>query len=71
MTDTSKVTDYAEANINQIDEIKRLYNTGAITREEAYERAQPILDAIDERGKAIAKKHGRRYVKLSFVSLMR
>lgn len=71
MTDTSKVSDYAESNITQIDEIKRLYNTGEITREEAYERAQPILDAIDERGKAIAKKHGRRYVKLSFVSLMR
>lgn len=67
----SEVSDYANDNMEKIAEIKRLYNTGEITRDEAYERAQPILDEIDKRGREIAKKHGRKYVKLSFVSLMR
>ena len=66
-----KVTDYAADNTAKIDEIKYLYNSGQITRDEAYERAKPILDAIDERGRVIAKKHKRKYRPLSFVSLMR
>lgn len=66
-----RVTDYAADNTAMIDEIKYLYNSNQITRDEAYERAKPILDAIDERGRAIAKKHKRKYRPLSFTSLMR
>lgn len=67
----TEVTDYAVENTQKIEEIKYLYNSGKIDRDEAYARAKPILDAIDERGKVIAKKHGRKYRPLSFISLMR
>ena len=65
------ISNYAANNVAEIENIKRLYNSGEITRDEAYERAKPILDAIDERGRAIAKKHKRKYHPLSFASLMR
>lgn len=71
MTEQREVTDFASDNLTQIKEIRRLFLSNEITREEARERAQPIIDAIDARGREIAKKHKRRYNPLNFTQLMR
>lgn len=71
MKNEREVSDFAVDNMTQIKEIRRLFLSNEITREEAYERAKPIIDAIDARGREIAKKHKRRYNPLNFTQLMR
>lgn len=63
--------DEALKNRQAIEEIKRAYTLGEITREEAKEKAQPIIDRINAKGKEIAKKYNKRYSPISFIGLMR
>lgn len=63
--------DEALKNRQAIEEIKRAYTLGEITREEAKEKAQPIIDRINAKGKEIAKKYNKKYSPLGFVGLMR
>lgn len=66
-----------DKNRANIAEVKYLYVTGAITREEAKVRAQPILDRINEataiKTKELNKKYGlnRKPVFLDFINAMR
>lgn len=48
---------------------QRLY--GAITEDEAELAAQPILDDMNAKGRAIAKKYNRRFRPFTFKSVMR
>lgn len=67
----------AAKNREEIAEIKRLYVTGEIEREEAKALAQPILDRINEatvaKTKELNKKYGlhRKPFVLDFVNAMR
>jgi len=62
----------AAANRQALAEIKRRYDTGEISREEAKELAQPIIDRVNQRAATIAKKYGKaKYIVLDFVSSMR
>lgn len=63
--------DEAIDNRTKIEEIKKAYNLGLITREEAKEKAQPIIDRINAKGKEIAKKYNKRFSPISFIELMR
>lgn len=61
----------AVANRQAIAKIKRRYDTGEISREEAKRLAQPILDRINAKTHEIAARQGRKSYKLDFVSVMR
>lgn len=67
----------AAKNRVEIADIKRRYLTGEISREEAKELAQPILDQINEvaviKTKELNKKYGlnRKSFVLDFVNAMR
>lgn len=64
-------------NRTQIADIKRRYDSGVITREQAKVEAQPILDRIngqvETRTKELNKKYGlnKRATKLDFINAMR
>jgi hypothetical protein len=51
--------DQAVKNRQAIADIKRKYLSGEISRDEAKQLAQPILDRINARAIQIAAKHGR------------
>lgn len=58
--------------IDALKEIRMMLRTGAISFEEAKKKAAPLFEAINERGKQIAKEHGiKRYKPISFTSFMR
>ncbi|MFY9228330.1 MAG: hypothetical protein WAO28_03315 [Candidatus Microsaccharimonas sp.] len=67
----------AGKNREEIAEIKRRYAFGEITRDEAKELAQPIIDRINERTVSVTKKLNQKYkvyrkpALLDFISLMR
>lgn len=67
----------AAKNRTEIADIKHLYITGEITREEAKALAQPILDRINKATAAKTKELNRKYrlhrkpVFLDFVNAMR
>jgi len=42
-----------------------------ITYDQAKDEAGPVIDAMNEKASAIAKKHGKRFRGFSFSSLMR
>jgi hypothetical protein len=64
--------DIAAANRQALAEIKRRYDTGQISRDEAKELAQPIIDRVNARAQQIATKYGKpKYIILDFVSSMR
>jgi len=44
---------------------------GALSYEQAQKEAAPIIKSMNEKAKAIAKKHGKRFKGFSFSSLMR
>lgn len=44
---------------------------GQITYDQAIEMAKPVLDEMNTKGEAIAKKYGRKYRKISYVSVLR
>ena len=55
-----------------IADIRRRYATGEISRNEAKQLAQPVLDSINLKQAEIAKKYGKKnYSKMDFISLMR
>jgi hypothetical protein len=45
--------------------------TGQVTYDQAIELAQPVLDEMNKKGETIAKKYGRKYRKISYVSVLR
>ena len=50
---------------------RALYNLGGCSREIAKEHIQPYLNAVNSKSKELAKKYGRRPVKVSFISYVR
>lgn len=52
-------------------EIKMELLAGLITYDEAKIQAKPFIDTLNEKGKTIAKKHGRRFVETTFSQQMR
>jgi hypothetical protein len=67
-----KNLDQAAKNRADIADIQRKYIAGEITREQAKQLAQPVLDRINSRASEIAQKHGKAsYPKLDFINAMR
>ena len=56
---------------NQIQEIKMNLALGLITYEQAKEQAKPIIDEMNEKGKAIANKYNQKFRPFTFTGLMR
>lgn len=56
---------------NKINEIRNQMLSGAISYKEAQEKAQPIIDEMNEIGKKIATKYGKKHVNFTFSYLMR
>ena len=62
----------ALANRQALADIKRRYDTGHITQQEAKELAQPIINRVNKRAAEVARKYGKsKYIVLDFVSSMR
>lgn len=57
--------------INDANEIRYLYRTNQITREEAKERIKPFEEYFNVKSKEIAKKYKQRPKLFSFSSFMR
>lgn len=51
--------------------IRRRMMSGEISYEEAKAEARPLIDAINEQAKVIAKRHNMRPTKISFAAVMR
>lgn len=45
--------------------------TKQITYEQSIQMAQPVLDEMNKKGVEIAKKHNRKYRKLTYISVLR
>ena len=58
-------------NMAFFDHIRKLMLSGAITQEQAKEQTQERLDAMNEKGKEIAKRHGKRFQPFTFSKMMR
>lgn len=54
-----------------IDEIKGDLMRGVLTYDEAKEKAQPIIDEMNEVARGIAKKYGKKHQDFIFSKLMR
>jgi hypothetical protein len=52
-------------------EIKMKLLSGLITYDEAKAQAKPFINALNERCKQMAKKHGRRFVETTFSQQIR
>jgi polyhydroxyalkanoate synthesis regulator phasin len=62
----------AVKNRKAIADIKRRYDKGQISREQAKTLAQPVIDKINARNEEIARKYGKKYYpKLDFINAMR
>jgi len=61
----------AIANQTAIERIRKDMLAGRIDYSEAAEQAAPTIKAINEKAKAIAKKHGMRPKLITFSELMR
>ena len=55
----------------KLDEINFLLIKGYISYEEAKQKAQPIIDEMNSKGKEIAKKYNQRFKPFTFSYLMR
>ena len=66
-----KLTEQANRNRDAITAIKGKLLRGEVTVEQARAEAQPIIDAMNVRVKAISKEHGMPYKPLKFTNLMR
>lgn len=53
------------------EEARSLYGTGQLTREEAKEKIQPYLNAVNTKSKEVAKKHGVKHRDVSFIGFIR
>ena len=68
MKDLTLATD----NRTAIADIKRRYAMGEISRDEAKQLAQPVIDVINLKQAEIAKRYGKKnYQKMDFIGLMR
>jgi polyhydroxyalkanoate synthesis regulator phasin len=68
----SDISDEAVSNRATLAEIKRMYMSGEITRDQAKELASPILKRINKKAAEIAKRHNKKvYQSIDFVSAMR
>lgn len=56
---------------NAIQNIRFRMLHGLISYDEAKKEAQPIIDEMNKKALEISKKHGRRFSKFTFSSLMR
>ena len=56
---------------NIINEIRDAMLSGKITYDEAKVRAQPFIDEMNEKARAIAAKYGKKHQGFTFASLMR
>ena len=54
-----------------LDVIRRDMINGILTYEEAKEKAQPIIDEMNEIARGIAKKYGKKHQDFTFSKLMR
>lgn len=61
----------AAENQEKVAEIKRQYMFGEITREEAIESINPIIEEINSKAKEIAKKHNMKPRLVNAISLLR
>lgn len=55
----------------RLERIKARMDTGQITYQQAREEAQPIIDWVNNRAEEVAKKYGKKPIKLDFTYLMR
>jgi len=51
--------------------VRTLYNSGAISYDQAKELTSDKISELNNKGKEIAQKHGRRFVPFTFSQLMR
>lgn len=70
-TTTAAQTSTAGDNRAKIAEIKGKLQAGQITYDEATEQANKVLEAINAKGKEIAKKYGKRYHAISSREILR
>lgn len=61
----------AEQNRAKMQDIRRRMLSGKISYEQAKAEAEPIIEAINEQAKVIAKKYNQRPAKVSFAAIMR
>lgn len=61
----------AAANREQIQHIKSLYLRGVVTKEVAEALAKPVLERINKRQAAIARKWHKKHCPMTFIGLMR
>jgi len=54
-----------------LDVIRRDMTNGVLTYDEAKEKAQPIIDEMNEIARGIAKKYGKKHQDFTFSKLMR
>lgn len=54
-----------------ISNIRRKLLSGVLTYDEAKKEAQPIIDEMNEKARAVAKKWGQRHRNFTFSELMR
>jgi hypothetical protein len=55
----------------QLFNIRGRLLTGALTYDQAQSEAAPVIEAMNIQGKAIAKKHGKRFTAFTFSQFMR
>jgi hypothetical protein len=63
--------DHAANCRETINNIKRRYQLGELSREAAKAEAEPVIHDINERGARIAKKWKKQYAPQTFIGLMR
>jgi len=56
---------------SKVSEVKYNLMIGKLTYDQAKAELQPYLDEANKKGKAIAKKHGGKFNKLTFTYVMR
>lgn len=54
-----------------LDVIRRDMMNGVLTYDEAKEKAQPIIDEMNEIARGIAKKYGKKHQDFTFSKLIR
>lgn len=56
---------------NTAQNAKSEYSFGMISREQAKEKIQPYLDAVNEKSKEISKKYNKKHKDVSFIGFIR
>lgn len=65
------MTTTAAENREKLYGIRKQMLSGQITYDEAKEQAAPVIKAINDKAKEIAKRHGKRPQLVSFGAIMR